>query len=71
MKFFAKFIYIHDISIYQDINMQNVHNTVYIHVYIHIFMYIYILIPPKNGEIELWPDTRVVKYKYMFHNDVS
>jgi len=23
--------------------------------------------PPKNGEIALWPNTRVVKYKYMLH----
>jgi len=53
---------------YQYINMQNVHSTVYIHIYIHICMYIYILIPPKNGEIELWPDRHVVKCKHMFHN---
>ena len=23
--------------------------------------------PPKNGEIALWPNTRVVKCKCMFH----
>ena len=53
---------------------------VYIHIctyiYIHIYMYTYIYncgvlingtYPPKNAEIALCPNTRVVKCKCTFH----
>ena len=33
-----------------------------VHVYVYVYVYLYL--PPKNGVVALWPNTREVKCKY-------
>ena len=37
-----------------------------IYTYVYICMYIY-KYPPENGEIALWPNIHLVKWKCMFY----
>ena len=40
----------------------------YMYMYTYMYMQIYICtFPPKNREIALWPNVRVLKCEYKFH----
>ena len=69
------YIYVY-VCIYTYIS--HIHMYTYIHIYICMYVYIYVHInmymqiyictfPPKNREIALWPNVRVLKCEYKFH----